>query len=129
MTRNCNVCGREYVARNPRSKFCGDACRKRNTRNPGVSLPAATVAPMGSEPPLVEVTRKTLADAARLDTIGGQQALQIAGRMSAGSETGSAMAALSRELRAVMAEALQGVQAAADPMDELRARRDSKRAG
>jgi hypothetical protein len=36
---------------------------------------------------------------------------------------------LSRELRATMAEALQNTVAAGDPLDELKARRDAKRAG
>jgi hypothetical protein len=42
-------------------------------------------------------------------------------------DTGSGTAALSKELRAVMVAAVQGAPAAADPVDELRARRDRKR--
>jgi len=56
----------------------------------------------------------------------GQMALLFAERMCE-FDTGSGTAALSKELRAVMAAAVQGAPAAADPVDELRARRDRKR--
>ena len=56
----------------------------------------------------------------------GQVALLLAERMCE-FDTGSGTAALSKELRAVMVAAVQGAPAAADPVDELRARRDRKR--
>jgi hypothetical protein len=42
-------------------------------------------------------------------------------------DTGGGLAALSKELRAVMAAALLNAAVAANPLDELRARRDAKR--
>jgi hypothetical protein len=62
--------------------------------------------------------------AGRADTALGQQALALAERVNNPRDTGSAIAALSKELRAVMVEALKGAEVAADPLDELRARRD-----
>jgi hypothetical protein len=59
----------------------------------------------------------------------GAQAIQIARRMTNQFDTGSAFAALSKELRSVMAQAMAGATPAADPLDELRARRDAKRLG
>jgi hypothetical protein len=77
---------------------------------------------------LVVATKVELEAAGRLDSVLGQQALRLAQQMS-GFETGGGMAALSRELRATMAEATRGAAVAADPLDELKARRDAKRAG
>ena len=77
---------------------------------------------------LLDATRAELDAVGRVDTVHGQIALIIAARMS-GFETGSGTAVLSKELRAVMAEALRGATAAMDPVDELRARRDAKCGG
>jgi hypothetical protein len=63
----------------------------------------------------------------RFDTVLGQQAMVLANRIVI-EVSGSSMAALSKELRAVMVEALDGVSAAVNPLDELRARRDGRRA-
>ncbi len=78
---------------------------------------------------LLEALRRELAAAGRLDTALGQQALALAVKLSSPFDTGSAMAAVSRELRAVREEALRGAEQVADPLDELRLRRDAKRAG
>lgn len=134
--RSCDVCSREYVAERPNSRFCSATCRKRNQRTPGADVVAMPKppppAPEPARPPRLPLTTATGAEleaAGRLDTVIGQQAMVLARRIdgAAALETGSAVASLSREFRAVMAEALAGVRAAADPVDELRARRDSKR--
>jgi pilus assembly protein TadC len=54
------------------------------------------------------------------------QAVAIASSMESGNETGAALAALSRELRTVMALLSQGVDRG-DELDELKAKRDAKR--
>jgi hypothetical protein len=77
---------------------------------------------------LLTVTEKTLSDAGVLDTVAGQQAVELARRIGSPFETGSAVAAMSRQLQAVMTEALK-FAAAEDPLDELRKRRDAKRVG
>lgn len=78
---------------------------------------------------LAGAIQRELSAAGRLDTYLGQQALMLADRIGSSMDTGSSVAALSRELREVMAKALDGVKVAADPLDELRARRAAKSAG
>lgn len=146
MKRKCNVCGRSYQAQRPTSKFCSSTCRVRNHQNPGVySQDTAnikvqprrvssvdTVEPPDSGPnapsnSLEQATRTELEAAGVLDTLMGQQALRIAQQMS-GFETAGGMASLSKELSRVMNEALRAATVVDDPVDELAARRDAKRA-
>ena len=62
-----------------------------------------------------------------MGTVGGQLAVLLAHRVASRRETGSATAALAKQLHLTMAAALGGVAKAADPLDEIRARRDAKR--
>jgi hypothetical protein len=78
---------------------------------------------------LVSTTRRELESAGRLDTVLGQQTLILAERIDSPHETASGTAALSKEFRAVREAALEGVGIAANPLDELRARRERKLAG
>jgi hypothetical protein len=77
---------------------------------------------------LVEVLRTELAAADRLSTSLGQLCLVLAQRLMSRGETGSGVAALSRQLVAVRKEALADAEPAADPLEELRRRVDVKRA-
>ena len=127
MRRTCDICNGTFEAKRRDARYCGSTCR--NNRARGVK-PAA---PRG-EPgviSLVEATRQELTTAGKADTVLGQLALELAGRMR-GTTTG--LAALSKEFRAVKDAAL-GVQLSgtpgsgtADTVDELRARRNAKRA-
>lgn len=69
---------------------------------------------------------------AQLDAIGraqsplGATALVLAARLDAGADPGSAMAAMAKELRQVMADLLAGASVVADPVDELRERRRAR---
>lgn len=65
----------------------------------------------------------------RLDSPEGAHVMLLAGLFATGSHTSSGAASLSRELRAAMDAALQGVPPAADRMDELAKRRQQKAAG
>ena len=130
MQRPCDSCGREYEAKRPRSRFCGATCRQRAARAPAPVPHQKAVATAPLTTPLTglaDVTRREMEAAGRLNTTLGQQAVALAARIESPMETGASVASLSRELRAVMAEAMQGVAVARDPMDELRARRDLKR--
>lgn len=69
-----------------------------------------------------------LTAAGRLEGHLGASALALAARIDSSTSV-QGFAALVKELRAVMAAALAGVQSEADPVDELRGRRDRKRAG
>jgi len=148
MKRKCNYCDRPYQAQRPTSKFCSNNCRARNSQTGGpirrdpvqpcsnkAGLAAGSMDAVadpsspGDNNSLVKATRSELEAAGVVDTMLGQQALSIAIQMS-GFETASGMAALSKELSRVMAEALRSaVSATADAVDELSARRDAKLAG
>ena len=60
-------------------------------------------------------------------TMLGAQALEMAGLIAGGGETGAAVAALSRELRSIMVLVSRGVERG-DEVDDLKAKRDEKRA-
>ncbi len=124
----CVVCGRPFQALRSTARYCDATCRQRAKRAGGVSPVAALPEPpTDAEPDLVAATRRELVRAKREDSVLGQQALALALRLSTGAaDTGSAVASLSKELRAVMAEAMQGVPAAPDALDELMERRRRK---
>lgn len=123
VTRHCDSCGRAYEAQRANSRFCGGTCRKRNFRG---ATPAPSVE--HSTSPLVIATRGELEAAGKLDTMLGQQALALAARMS-GTQTSAGVASLSRELRTVMTAAIGSLSSTnADVVDELKRRRDAKRA-
>lgn len=125
MQRTCDVCGADFEAKRKDAKTCSATCRS-NKRN--MSSPPAP-SEVGSNS-LVKATTAELEAAGKVDTMLGQLAISLAGRMS-GTTTG--LAALSKELREVTNAAI-GVKAAGsapvvDDVDELRARRDAKRVG
>jgi len=63
----------------------------------------------------------------QLGSVAGQLALVLARRIGSRRETGTATASLAKQFHATMTAALGGVAQAADPLDEIRARRDAKR--
>lgn len=130
MQRTCDECGTAYEARRSTSQYCSSRCRTRVSRRGGSQeAKPTTPAAVATGPPaeLVAATRKKLTDAGRLDTVLGQQALLLAQRLTEGRiDTGSSLASLSKELRAVMVDALEGVSRGADPVDELKERRARK---
>ncbi len=130
MQRECDVCGLQYVARRASSRFCGGTCQKRaeRARAAAMRLRATSHDDIGAPPSqLVEAVSRELDEVGRLGSVAGQAALVLAERIAGRRETGAATAALARELSATMIWALGGVAKAADPLDEIRARRDRKR--
>ncbi len=140
--RTCEACGAGLEGRRPQARFCDGTCRQRGARRPKTPATDQTLCGTSNHTPgsdartdssthegLLNALRRELAEAGRLDTALGQQALALAVKLASPHDTGSAMAAVSRELRAVREEALRGAEQAADPLDELRLRRDAKRAG
>jgi hypothetical protein len=86
--------------------------------------------PVAPDTSLADVVRRDLEAASRLDTLPGQLALALALRLTAVGTTASSVATLSKELRALMAEALAGtVVRRRDLIDEIGARREQKAAG
>ncbi len=134
--RKCDSCGKSYVAKRANSRYCGATCRKRGQRSGSVKnagKPKAGKVPesldqlgemLGAD--FVGSIRAELEAAGRLESSLGQQALLLARKLGTPMDTGSSSASLSRELRAVMAEALRGVAGVADPLDELGALRVRK---
>lgn len=120
MKRSCVVCAREFDAKRANATYCGDTCRKRAQRAGAVSDSA------GSGAAKVSVLA-ALESAGRADTWQASIALVLADRLDA--TPGSGAASLAKQLDAAMAVALEGVKVAVDEMDELRLKRDRKRAG
>ena len=129
MQRKCESCKRAYQATRPNSKFCGDTCRKRAQRSPKPATMKQPKAPPVLVVGLGAVTARELEAADRLDTVLGQAALVLARRIESPMETGASIASMTKQLRETLADALKGAAQAADPLDEIRARRESKRAG
>jgi len=133
MTLNCASCGVSFDASRPSARFCGDVCRKRGQRakNASQMLPGAPDLPQEpvelADSPLVRVVARELHEVDRLDTVAGQVAFELAIRVANRREMGSAVASLSKQLNEAMDRAMAGVAVAADPLDEIRARRDRKR--
>jgi hypothetical protein len=131
--RSCDICGKIYEAKRKTSKFCGDTCRARHTRATAAKAAATgtsrTAAPVVDyeRPPLSAAVRAELEDMKRHETAVGQVALSLALRIETGMDTGSAMASLSKELRAALNEALRGAKDTQSGLegirDELAARR------
>ncbi len=125
MQRICDVCGRDFEAKRRDAKTCSATCRsnKRNTSAP------PDVDETGGYS-LVDAIRSELEAAGKLNTSLGQLALVLARRIS-GETTG--VAALSKELSRVTAAAIGSATPGAsesdgDYIDELRKRRDAKKA-
>lgn len=128
--QNCEACGSPFVAKRPDARFCRDACRKKASR---VAPPVVVGLPIADVPEGGALTRATTAEldaAGRLESSAGAAALVLARRIDgSAADTGSAVAAMVREHRAALIEALRGAKAAEDPIDQLRQRREQKRSG
>jgi hypothetical protein len=124
----CAMCPTVFDAKRPTAKYCSARCRTRASRA-GVAAPrqpkARSAVSVQDVPAGVEAaTAAELAAAGRAETVSGQSALALARRIDAAVDTGAAMASMVRELRAAMGDAVAGGQVAADPLDELRQRRE-----
>lgn len=134
--RECARCRRPYEAKRASSRFCSASCRTMagNARKAG--LPEAVQAPAPARPAVVVASsvsaavRRQLEAAEAVDSPLGAIALALAARVDvAVSESGAAT--LAKELRATLVAALDGKVTVADPLDELRKRRErrERRAG
>ena len=134
MTRTCDVCGTEYQAKRATSKFCSDRCRKRSQRAPElapvVPLDAAPSTPPAQYRGPIEAATLTELEAVGQDaTALGTLALMLARRLDGISvDTGSSIAAVVREHKKTLAEAIAAGTAEADPLDQLAKRRAERRA-
>lgn len=141
MQKTCAACGASFEAKRASARSCSERCKKRLQRRPGGTatkvvelktdpVPGPTAGQGGPEGPVSAATRTELASAGRLESPGGQAALMLARRIDQPHmETGSGLAALVREHRATLADAVKDAEKAADPLDELRLRRERRLAG
>lgn len=134
MSKQCGSCGAPFEAKRPTAKYCSNRCRQRAfKRTAGGGEPEETAEQPASvsEPGRTEAaTAIELERAGRLDTAIGQAVIVLARRIDVSSfETGAGLAALAREHRTALAEALRDSEGAADPVDELRMKRERKLAG
>lgn len=123
----CASCGKTFQAARSNARWCSNPCRHRGASPAGDAAPAEPDAPSG----LVASVRRELESAKAVDTFAGQLALQLAKRLSTPEESG--ISSLSKELRTVMAAALEGrtppTAEQAEPEDEVekaRRARDAK---
>lgn len=127
MTRTCAVCETKFEAKTKRHTYCGAKCRQRKHR--GATPPEV----VGDDSSLVAAVQAELEAAKALASVDGQLALRIARKIEKSADTGSGVAALVRELKALLADATgaprgggAGGRPPDDEVDELRARRDAK---
>lgn len=123
MQRSCASCGRSYQAKRATSKYCGSTCRTRVSRAGSSTATVAAQSPTGG---LAAATKRELEDAECLDTMLGWASIELARRIESSDESGSSVASMVKVLRETMTDALKGTTVA-DPLDELRDRRDAKR--
>jgi hypothetical protein len=122
--RHCERCSTPFRSGAWAGRFCSDRCRK--------ATPSTSGDEPGAEPidqSLVTAVRRELETNDAVDTFAGRLALQLATRLSTPDESG--ISSLSKELRTVMAAALEGrtPPAGEEPEDEVetaRRRRDDK---
>lgn len=125
--RPCSVCEAPFDAKTVRAKYCGATCRQRKKR--GAVPPDDPSTPDAGT--LVAAVQTELEAAGAVASVDGQLALRLARKIEKSADTGSGIAALVRELKALLIEAKSGSGASVgrptgDEVDELRARRDAK---
>ena len=133
--KKCEHCGKGFKAQRRTAKYCSTTCRvkAKNVRRsegdstaPQVVQQRAAAAADAPRATLVEAVESELDALGKSNTMLGAQALEMAKLIAGGGETGAAVAALSRELRAIMVLVSRGVEQG-DEVDELKAKRDEKR--
>lgn len=132
MERSCDNCGGAYEAKRPSSRFCSDLCRKRSSRSPVPTESFGSVHTDGGEVVRfvgpVETAAVGLIDLRQMTgTPQAEMALALARRLDSPKETGSAVASMTKQLRDLMDDLDRRGVRVADPLDELRSRREAKR--
>lgn len=135
----CAQCGTEFEAKRRSRRYCSPTCQKRarrGTEEPGKveteaekvddePKPALAVSVLLGED-VVAATKRDLEAVGKLDSVAGRQAMVVAARMTLPKATGSEIAALSRELSRLMILAVGKAGQEADPVDEVKRKRDEK---
>jgi len=125
MNRICKGCDIDISHLRSTAKTCSAKCRQRIASQRGSNEPAET-----ENLQLVESTLATLVKSGLLLTPEGQLAMHLAKKLARSSkESGSSMAALSKEFHRVLNSVMTRAVEAKDPIDELRSRRAARLAG
>lgn len=124
--RTCEECGTEFEAKTKRARFCKATCRVKANRRPSKTGAAAgTAEPPAPKPTLYaggELLGQVIADLSAvgvLETIPGKAAVALAYRVESPMETGSAAAAMTRELSRLVEEAKALKPKQNDEIDDL----------
>ena len=134
-TRNCPACGRTFTAARVNRRWCSDRCRMAGKRAVAAGRPLTSTS---SKSGLEESTPPgpvALTVAAALTRMRAEEAalaplaVSLANRLDHDTEApATGVAALSRELRATMADiAKEQVPGRDDPLTRLRAQREARR--
>lgn len=141
MTKTCEICKTEFDSQRHYARFCSGRCRARAHRA-GISQPRPGSKKKPKPEPkkkpepvnpdgLLEAVRAELDAAGVTRTAAGQHALELASRIVNATALNTGVAAMSKQLQSVMADALgpadNAKAAPVNPLDELKARRDRKR--
>lgn len=121
--RNCDVCGEALPVQTGRGgrRKRHPECRDGGRPKPVLQTTFGTV---------TDAVTTELAAIGKTDTPEGTAAVRIARRIDADSEPGAALSALVKELRTVLAAVRANAKpVAADPVDELKARRAARANG
>ena len=129
MKRNCERCGKEFVAQRNTARYCSSSCRSYVAQGvPAITPEASTHShdtPGAQDVRLVDALRVELEDAGVQDSSDGIAALILARRIEAGSDPGAATASMAKQMQALRMSALASVSRA-DKMDEVTRARDKK---
>lgn len=128
MQRTCDICPNVYEAKRASSRYCSETCRKRAQRA-GLNKSRKPKPKQSAVAGVVAATLARVQAAGVEDSEAAQAALVLAARIDAGADSGASIAAMVKQLHATMAVAMENAVAAEDPIDELRRRREARRAG
>lgn len=122
MLKRCEVCGSPFEAKRPSGKYCSPRCRQRAHRGGGDATVTALPGGGDSSGSLTRATRARLGLIGRLETELGVAALLLASRLDGLSpvDTGAGVAALMKEYRSTLAEAVKDAQREEDALDNIR---------
>lgn len=138
MARTCKADGCRRAPKSDTAWYCDDPkCIRKRTRErnrkyraPKDETNVEPEAPSRRAGGVFAATLTVLTEAGRVNTPAGQNVLALATRIDHGAEdSGSSIAALSRQHLAALAEALRDADQAADIGDELQDRRRRRAAG
>lgn len=127
--RSCEVCSLEFEAARPNARYCSPAHRTQASRDRARARTQDLDA-QAQDGFVTRATRRELTEGDRADTAAGLAALALAHRIDhAERETGSSFAAVVREHRRTLADALRNLIPKGDAVDELKRKREQRAAG